>query len=200
MPQNPLEIWNRVVPETTAIALKDVAFGATAEAYALCKDEYPNYPIKYIAGQNRFTKLQYKMLEFGNADPVFQSEVLLHLNGFPFVRLSTPELRITSATIESERAYPQMSLFRDDEQAQQLQFLNQNGVLVCHLCVCVDGDLSVPKFVQIHFPDGKDAYLDQYVDLTKLTHRVPILPVESVRDDNRPRERARETETDRDKA
>lgn len=200
MAKDPLDLWNREIPETTGLALKELVFAATAEAYALCRAEYPGYAIAYIAGQHRFTKLQYKMLEFGATDPVLRAKTLFHLNGMPFAQLFANKLQMTSATVESEHATPQLSLLRDAEQAQQLRFFEDQGVLVCHLCVCVEGDLSKPRFVHVRFPNGSGGYLEPFVDLTHLARRAPILPVESVRDNKPVRERGVQTPMSRDEA
>lgn len=196
MAQDPLDLWHQEIDEPTALALKDLAFAATAEAFAVCQAEYPHYPISHIAGQHRFHKMQYKMLAFGQTNPVLKSRPKLHPNGLPFTQLYNDVLQITSATIESEHACPQLSMLREVEQAQQLQFFKEMGVLVCHLCVCVEGNLAVPKLVHARFPDGKGGYLEPYVDLTNVTRRPIVLPVEPVRDGRDVRERGADTDTD----
>jgi hypothetical protein len=194
--QDPLDLWYREISEQTALALKELAFAATAEAFALCKAEFPNYQISHIAGQHRFHKMQYKMLSFGATDPTLKGRQKQHPNGLPFTQLYNDALQITSATVESEHGCPQLSLFREVEQAQQLQFFNETGVLVCHLCVCVEGNLAVPKAVHARFPDGKGGYLKPHVDLTNLMRRPVILPVEPVRENRDVRERDADTDTD----
>jgi len=199
--QEPLEIWKRVVPDASAIALSDVVFRASSEAYELCKKEYPGYqPLSHIVGWNRFTKLQFKLLDFGEVDPVLKSKQKNHSNHLPFTQLHTPELQITTASVDSDCSIPQLSLFRKQEQDQQLKFFDdRDNILICHLCIRVEGDLSVPKSVGINFPDGNGGYLtDQYIDLTKLKRAAPILPVEKVADNPMPRERSREGNIARD--
>lgn len=200
MAKDPLDLWNEEVPETTALALKELALAATAEAHGLAVREFPGFPISHIAGQLRFTKMQYKMLEFGKIDPVLTSRARFHPNALAFAQLYNPRLHITSATIDSAQGCPQLSLLREIEQAEQLQFLNERGVLVCHLCVWVEGDLSKPKLTHIKFPDGRGGYLEPYVDLAQITRRAPILRVENVRDDHGVRERGADTKINRDDA
>src|ERR1700676_552834 len=82
--QDPIEIWNDEIPEASALAVRDVAVRATRAAFTICKERFAGYPINYIAGQWRFTELQYRMLEFGTTDPVLKSRAMFHVNGCPF--------------------------------------------------------------------------------------------------------------------
>ncbi len=182
--QDPLKIWESEVPEATEIGLHLVVLAATKKALAMCQEAFPGYrPLNYIVGQNRFTAMQHGLLEFGKTDAALKSKDMFHINGLPFTQLRTPRLHLTTANVDSENAHPQMSLFREQEQAEQLAFLNGAQILICHLTVNVDAqDLSIPNSIRVHFPDGRGGYLEPFVDLKAKAARPIALPVETVKD------------------
>jgi hypothetical protein len=101
----------------------------------------------------------------------------------PFTQLYTSRLNLTTATVDEEIAFPQMSLLREIEQTQQIDFLNGEGVLVCHLAIHVSPvSLAVPAIARILFPDGHGGYLEPFVDLTTKIAPPVVLPVEKVKD------------------
>lgn len=182
--QDPLEIWNAEIPDMCQAGLHLAVGDAVRAAFDMCKAAFPGYsPLNYIVGQNRFAALQHRLLEFGRNDPSLRSRTLFHINGLPFTQLFTSRIHITTASIDSENAYPQMSLFREQEQTEQLAFLRGAKVLICHLAVYVDPiDLGEASAARVHFPDGRGGYLEPFVDLKAKKIAPVVLPVEKVAD------------------
>jgi hypothetical protein len=182
--QDPLEIWKSEVPETSEMALLVEVQKAAEKAFAMCTEAFPNYhPLNYIVGQNRFVALQHRLLSFGKIDPVLKSRPLFHQNGMPFTQLYTPNIYLTTATVDEDMTFPQMTLLREQETKAQIDFLNGARVLICNLAINVSAaNLGVPNLARIVFPDGHGGYLEPYVDLMQKKVTPVVLPVEKVKD------------------